>query len=117
MNPDDSAFDPGKCPLCGTDNHCQLCTVNAYKGPCWCARIQIPEELLARVPEDLKNRACICYACVTNFHRARYSPAADSKTLSGDFYFDPGGRLVFTAEYHLRRGYCCGNDCRHCPYR
>jgi hypothetical protein len=23
---------------------------------------------------------------------------------------------VFTASYHLRRGYCCENRCRHCPY-
>jgi hypothetical protein len=23
---------------------------------------------------------------------------------------------VFTAQHHLKRGYCCGNGCRHCPY-
>jgi hypothetical protein len=34
----------------------------------------------------------------------------------GDFYLE-GGRTVFTADYHLRRGYCCGNQCRHCPYQ
>ena len=33
----------------------------------------------------------------------------------GDFYLE-GGRMVFTAAYHLRRGYCCGRQCRHCPY-
>jgi hypothetical protein len=33
-----------------------------------------------------------------------------------DFYYD-GPYLVFTAAYHLRRGYCCKSDCRHCPYR
>ena len=32
-----------------------------------------------------------------------------------DFYFD-GPYLVFTAAYHLKRGYCCNSDCRHCPY-
>ena len=32
-----------------------------------------------------------------------------------DFYLE-GGFLVFTARYHLRRGYCCGSGCRHCPY-
>ena len=32
-----------------------------------------------------------------------------------DYYFD-GPFLVFTAAYHLKRGYCCGNGCRHCPY-
>jgi hypothetical protein len=34
----------------------------------------------------------------------------------GDFYLE-GGYMVFTAAYHLRRGYCCGNRCRHCPYQ
>ncbi len=33
-----------------------------------------------------------------------------------DFYFTPEGYMVFTAEHHLKRGYCCGNGCRHCPY-
>ena len=33
-----------------------------------------------------------------------------------DFYFLPDGRLVFTEAYHLKRGSCCGNGCRHCPY-
>jgi hypothetical protein len=27
-----------------------------------------------------------------------------------------GGLLVFTAAYHLKRGYCCGSACRHCPF-
>ncbi len=34
-----------------------------------------------------------------------------------DFYYDDEGRLVFTAAYHLKRGYCCENGCRHCPYQ
>lgn len=32
-----------------------------------------------------------------------------------DFYWDQG-RLVMTEEYHKRRGSCCGNSCKHCPY-
>ena len=35
------------------------------------------------------------------------------KTL--DFYIE-NGKYVFTKEFHLSRGYCCGNGCRHCPY-
>jgi hypothetical protein len=57
-------LDTGLCPLCGQANDCQLCTVNAYKGPCWCARVEVPEALLLRVPPDLKNRACICHKCI-----------------------------------------------------
>jgi len=33
----------------------------------------------------------------------------------GDFYRD-GEFMVFTAQYLLKQGYCCGNNCRHCPY-
>jgi hypothetical protein len=34
----------------------------------------------------------------------------------GDFYYDPSGYRVFTTQYHLKRGYCCESNCRHCPY-
>ena len=26
------------------------------------------------------------------------------------------GLVIFTADYLLQRGYCCGNGCRNCPY-
>jgi hypothetical protein len=32
-----------------------------------------------------------------------------------DYYMD-GTCMVFTAACHLKRGYCCGSACRHCPY-
>lgn len=34
----------------------------------------------------------------------------------GDFYLSPEGYRVFTEQYLLKRGYCCRNGCRHCPY-
>ncbi|WP_164851369.1 DUF5522 domain-containing protein [Larkinella soli] len=33
-----------------------------------------------------------------------------------DYYYTEEGFLVFTEKYHLKRGYCCRNGCRHCPY-
>ena len=33
-----------------------------------------------------------------------------------DYYLDENGYVVFTEDFLLRRGYCCGNGCRHCPY-
>ena len=41
--------------------------------------------------------------------------AAEPLREGEDFYRE-GGYVVFTARYHLRRGYCCGSGCRHCPY-
>ncbi|NDD63136.1 MAG: hypothetical protein EBZ36_04020 [Acidobacteria bacterium] len=32
-----------------------------------------------------------------------------------DFYLE-GDRVVFTRACHLRRGFCCGSGCRHCPF-
>jgi prepilin-type N-terminal cleavage/methylation domain-containing protein/prepilin-type processing-associated H-X9-DG protein len=62
-----AAFDSGQCPLCGQPNGCQLCSVSAYKGPCWCARLEIPDGLLACVPAELRNRACVCPGCIASF--------------------------------------------------
>ncbi len=32
-----------------------------------------------------------------------------------DFYYE-NGLMVLTEKYHLDKGYCCSNGCRHCPY-
>ena len=66
-----AAFDAGLCPLCGRPNACQMCSTAAAKGPCWCYEVELPAELLARVPEAFRNRACICRDCVTDFHAKR----------------------------------------------
>jgi hypothetical protein len=34
----------------------------------------------------------------------------------GDYYWE-NGLMVLTEAYLRRRGQCCGNGCRHCPYR
>lgn len=33
-----------------------------------------------------------------------------------DYYVNEEGKMVLTEKYHLQRGYCCSNGCRHCPY-
>ena len=33
-----------------------------------------------------------------------------------DYYYSEEGYIVFTEQYHLKRGYCCQSGCRHCPY-
>ncbi len=62
---------PGRCPLCGETNECQLCSPATYKGPGWCLSAEMPDELLARVPAHSRNRACICRRCVESFHHER----------------------------------------------
>ena len=33
-----------------------------------------------------------------------------------EYYILSNGNIVFTEKYHLKRGYCCNSNCKHCPY-
>ncbi len=45
---------------------------------------------------------------------ARHRAAVEAGAAT---YRDPTtGYTVLTEVFHLRRGECCGNGCRHCPY-
>jgi hypothetical protein len=37
--------------------------------------------------------------------------------VEGEDYYFENGLMVLTARFLLRRGYCCEQGCRHCPYR
>jgi hypothetical protein len=32
-------------------------------------------------------------------------------------YYLDNGMVVFTEKFLLDRGFCCDNNCRHCPYK
>ena len=75
MTPNALALDdPGRCPLCGGPNDCPLCSLTPHKGPCWCSSIDLSDALLARVPEDRRNQACICSRCVEIHRRQAVGP-------------------------------------------
>jgi hypothetical protein len=33
-----------------------------------------------------------------------------------DYYYNEQGYIVLTEQFHIKKGYCCGNGCKHCPY-
>ena len=41
---------------------------------------------------------------------------AGEELMEGRDYYVEDGLWVFTADYLLRRGFCCDGGCRHCPY-
>ena len=41
---------------------------------------------------------------------------AAGELVEGRDYYVEDGLWVFTADYLLRRGFCCDGGCRHCPY-
>lgn len=48
-------------------------------------------------------------------NKAKDLPKTGDLVQDIDYYMNDG-LLVFTSWYHLKRGYCCRNGCRHCPY-
>ena len=42
--------------------------------------------------------------------------ASKPTLVEGEDYYWEGAVMVFTARFLSRRGYCCKNGCRHCPY-
>lgn len=61
-----NTLDATLCPLCGKRNLCAM-EVERETGqkqpPCWCTQVDFSADLLARVPGDRKDLACICQAC------------------------------------------------------
>jgi hypothetical protein len=42
--------------------------------------------------------------------------ASVPRLIEGEDYYFEKGLMVLTARFLLKRGYCCENGCRHCPY-
>ena len=64
----DKVIDPSKCPICGDPNQCAQEIAKATGTPperCWCITATFSSEVLDRVPEEAKNKACICSKCVS----------------------------------------------------
>ena len=116
---------PAHCPVCSAPNRCRLETGEAYKGPCWCERPTLSGAALRRLLADLPEPRCLCETCLQSIADdpditwdalvARRQTLAPPAPIEGDFYLE-GSAIVFTEQYHLRRGYCCSSGCRHCPY-
>lgn len=50
-----------------------------------------------------------------NFQSKKFQIASESDTKQ-DYYTDENGMVVMTKEFLEKRGSCCANGCRHCPY-
>lgn len=114
-----SCEDCGATFVCGPDHE---------TGDCWCDR-------LPPVLPPTPGLSCLCPRClvatirphverliaVTPKSERRDNPKFTAHRRAGppteglDFYRERGF-TVFTEWFHLKRGRCCGNGCRHCPY-
>jgi hypothetical protein len=111
---------------------CSKCAASFTCGPekgqekCWC-------DDLPHVPLVTgEDTGCLCPNCLREAISKRSSGQLDAvdirplmmthqaslpSLIEGEDYYCEGANIVFTARYHLRRGYCCESGCRHCPYR
>ncbi|MGI3131033.1 cysteine-rich CWC family protein [Halopseudomonas pachastrellae] len=53
------------CPFCQQENSCA-----ASSGDCWCFRLSVPPAMLALLPAELRDRDCICQACISAYQAA-----------------------------------------------
>lgn len=109
------------CSNCQSSFSCQSATT------CWCAAF--PPILSLSTDQD-----CLCPACLQNKMQEATEQYAKS-VMAGECenkaplyrtppnqlkenidYYIENGLFVFKEWYHLKRGTCCGNRCRHCPF-
>lgn len=82
---------------------------------------------------DDNQTECFCETCLSKITQEKIIQTLNSLNLQesilvaknyqnheklseGIDYFVEQGSYVFTKWYHLKRGICCQNGCRHCPY-
>jgi hypothetical protein len=101
------------CPGCQTQFSCCI-------NQCWCSE-------LPKIIPLTDNAECYCPDCLKTIIEDKIGIGAEEKQNKGalsreemiegiHYYYNENGNWVFTSEYHLRRGYCCENGCKHCPY-
>ncbi len=86
------------------------CSFGDPQGKCWC--MDMPNYAGADLNQD-----CLCPSCLQLRLQRQDKTLCEQEVLqeSRDFYFE-NGLMVLSEAYLIRRGYCCQNGCRNCPY-
>jgi hypothetical protein len=114
-----------QCPACQ-----QLFSCDVIKGAsCWC--MNLPK---LNAISDIKNTACLCPNClalqtanhIKNLYKteelnslleiARLN-SNNNELIEHIDYTIENSYTVFTHWYHLKRGTCCSNGCKNCPFK
>ena len=68
--PTDAPLDLQICPLCGDANSCAMATSSTDDQTpldCWCMTVKFDAMTLAKIPNSLQNKVCICKLCAQNY--------------------------------------------------
>jgi Family of unknown function (DUF5522) len=122
---------PKTCPLCAASFDCSGCA----GGACWCSAFPA---IFSCAPAGegscLDSSAeCLCPKCLTAKTRDHIAQFVDTQAvhssapqkalacagqplIEGLDYEMEKGLFVLSRWHLLKRGECCGNSCRNCPY-
>ena len=53
-----------QCPICGRPNECAAAAPGSFEDPCWCLAAQFASDVLAKIPDNKRGKACVCRFCV-----------------------------------------------------
>lgn len=112
--------------LCSTCGTILICGSTQVGKPCWCAAY--PAIMDIDFQQD-----CLCENCLSKAIQgkiiefikissqqeaiaAAHKYRGDDNLIQGIDYLNENNKIVFTKWYHLKRGSCCGNACKNCPY-
>ncbi|RJG42104.1 cysteine-rich CWC family protein [Motilimonas pumila] len=119
------------CPQCKEVVVCGA--ARASEQACWCMQLPPLSRILPPLPAAEVSDQCLCQTCLLKRQSERLKqlyrthstaqlvdlaqPFRDQGPLLEwlDFTIE-NGYHVFSRWFHLKRGQCCGNGCRHCPY-
>jgi hypothetical protein len=112
--------------FCSECNAVLACGSTQAEKSCWCAAY--PAIMVADPKRD-----CLCSGClskaiqekITEFIKTSSQQEViavarnyrdNDQLIQGIDYSIENDKYVFTQWYHLKRGSCCGNGCKNCPY-
>lgn len=104
------------CPRCKDYFKCKADDINN----CHCSKINLSiqtKEFLSKTSYD-----CLCNSCLNEINNLvsisdKYNfPISSEQLIEGIHYYKENNFWVFTELYHIIRGSCCKNNCRHCAY-
>lgn len=104
------------CPKCNASFECRAGDVVN----CQCGAVQLGAETIAFLSQTYFD--CLCKNCLSKIDievnlSTKYAfPTHKAMFIEGLHYYIENGNWVFTEMYHMLRGNCCGNGCRHCVY-
>ncbi|HEX5155313.1 MAG TPA: cysteine-rich CWC family protein [Parafilimonas sp.] len=106
-----------QCPRCSNLFECRA--GDMYNCQCYAVALSDAAKLFL---ESTSYDDCLCKNCLlqieqmVQFGLRHEFPKQGELMIEGLHYYFDNGYFVFTELYHLQRGYCCNNNCRHCAY-